>query len=169
VIEPYNPDWERAFEAERGRLQAALGAIALRIEHHGSTAVPGLAAKPIIDIQVSVARLQPMDAYSARLRSCGYVHLPHPDDARCPFFHRPAAWPHTHHVHVVQASSDEERHTLVFRDYLRAHPESAREYEALKLDLATRFGSADAEARESYAAAKSSFVESILALCSAGL
>ena len=169
MIEPYNPDWERAFEAERGRLQAALGAIALRIEHHGSTAVPGLAAKPIIDIQVSVARLQPMDAYSVRLRSCGYVHLPHPDDARCPFFHRPAAWPHTHHVHVVQASSDEERHTLVFRDYLRAHPESAREYEVLKLDLAARFGSADAEARESYAAAKSSFVESILARYSAGL
>lgn len=169
TIQPYNPDWERAFEAERGRLQRALGPIALRIEHHGSTAVPGLAAKPVIDIQVSVARLEPMDAYSAPLRECGYVHVPHPDDGRCPFFHRPAAWPHTHHVHVVRANSDEERQTLVFRDYLRAHAESAREYEAVKLDLAARFGGADADSREAYAAAKSSFVESILARCSAGL
>ena len=169
TIEPYNPDWERAFEAERGRLQIALGPIALRIEHHGSTAVPGLAAKPIIDLQISVARLAPADAYSAPLRSCGYVHALHPDDARCPFFHRPATWPHTHHLHVVEANSAEERHTLAFRDYLRAHPESAREYEALKLDLAARFGGADAAAREAYAAAKSSFVESILTRCGAGL
>jgi GrpB-like predicted nucleotidyltransferase (UPF0157 family) len=163
AIVPYNPDWKREFAAERARLQAALGAIALRIDHHGSTAVPGLAAKPIIDIHISIERLQPMEPYAAALRSCGYVHAPHADDASCPFFHRPAAWPHTHHVHVVAAGSDEERHTLMFRDHLRAHPETAREYEALKRDLAARFGGGDPESREAYAAAKTTFVRSVLA------
>jgi GrpB-like predicted nucleotidyltransferase (UPF0157 family) len=162
TIRPHDPEWAREFARERERLQAALGSIAVRIEHHGSTAVPGLAAKPIIDIQIAVERLQPGGPYAAALRSCGYVHMPHADDARCPFFHRPAAWPHTHHVHVVEAGSEEERHTLVFRDYLRAHPEAARRYEALKRELAERYSGSDAESREAYASAKSSFVQSIL-------
>ena len=114
-IVPYDEAWPRLFAAERDRLSAALGPIALRIEHNGSTAVPGLAAKPVIDIQVSVARLQPLDRYAPALQRLGYVHLPHADDAFAPFFHRPAGWPHTHHVHVVEAGSAEERRTLAFR------------------------------------------------------
>ncbi len=162
TIQEYDPRWAAEFERERARLQAALGPTAIRIEHHGSTAVPGLAAKPIVDIQISVAALQPMEAYAAALRSCGYVHLPHADDVRCSFFHRPGEWPHTHHVHVVESGSEEERHTLTFRDYLRGHPDAAREYEAMKRDLAERFDGRAADSREAYAAAKSAFVESIL-------
>jgi mono/diheme cytochrome c family protein len=56
----------------------------------------------------------------------GYAHVPHPDDSFCPFFRRPRQWPHSHHVHVVRAGDAEERRTLAFRDYLRAHPETAR-------------------------------------------
>lgn len=163
MIEPYNPDWERAFEAERGRLQAALGAIALRIEHHGSTAVPGLAAKPIIDIQVSVASLQPLSTYAAPLAAIGYLHVPHSDDAFCPFFHRPDRWPHTHHVHVVASGSEEERRTLAFRDYLREHDDAARDYEHLKRELAAKPVGADAESRESYARAKTDIVARLVA------
>jgi len=126
MIVPYDPRWPAEFEAERDRIQTALGALALRIDHHGSTAVPGLAAKPIIDVQISVERLHSIEACAADLARLGYLHVPHPDDAVCPFFHRPDTWPHTYHVHVVEAGGDEERRTLAFRDYLRAHGEAAR-------------------------------------------
>src|SRR5262249_8534461 len=135
-VVPYDPQWPVAFEEEAGRIRAALGAVALRIDHNGSTSVPGLAAKPVIDIQVSVAELEPMDAYRQPLQSIGYTHVPHPDDSFCPFFHRPDTWPHSHHVHVVRGGGMEERRTLAFRDYLRGHPDCAREYERLKLHLA---------------------------------
>jgi GrpB-like predicted nucleotidyltransferase (UPF0157 family)/ubiquinone/menaquinone biosynthesis C-methylase UbiE len=158
----HDPGWAPAFEAERTRLMHALGPVALRIEHHGSTAVPGLAAKPIIDIQVSVASLQPLAAYARPLALCGYVHRPHADDAFAPFFHRPSTWPHTHHVHVVQAESDEERRTLAFRDYLRHDADAAREYETLKRELAARFGGASSESRDAYAEAKGPFVKAIV-------
>src|SRR5262245_5651894 len=161
-LHDHDPDWAAQFERERTRLTHALGPLALRIDHHGSTAVPGLAAKPIIDIQISVASLKPIEAYARPLALCGYVHMPHDDDSFAPFFHRPASWPHSHHVHVVQAESDEARRTLAFRDYLRAHPESAREYESLKRELAARFGGDGPESREAYAAAKSGFVEAIV-------
>jgi len=157
-IVPYDAEWPRMFETERRRISDALGALALRIEHNGSTAVPGLAAKPIIDIQVSVARLHPIDQYAPGLERLGYVHRPHRDDAFAPFFHRPAEWPHTHHVHVVEAGSNEEERTLAFRDYLRARPEAAREYGRFKRELAAQFLGGTAKAREDYATAKSAFV-----------
>ena len=135
-IVPYDPTWPTAFEAEAVRLRSALKALALRIDHHGSTAVPGLGAKPIIDIQVSVATLQPLSAYGAHLEVIGYVHVPHPDDSFCPFFHRPIYWPHSHHVHVVERGGCEERRTLAFRDYLRDYPDVSREYEVLKRTVA---------------------------------
>ena len=72
-------------------------------------------------------------------------------------------WPHVHHVHVVEAGGAEERRTLAFRDYLRAHPDAAREYEQVKRALAARIGGADDEAREAYARAKSISIEQILA------
>jgi len=157
----YDPNWPIAFAAERDRIAAALGTLALRIDHNGSTSVPGLAAKPIIDIQVSVPSLRPIEAYASGLRQLGYVHVPHPDDAFCPFFHRPPAWPHTHHVHVVQSGGVEERRTLAFRDYLREHPAVARQYEALKRGLAPQYDAADFASREAYATSKTAFVTSV--------
>lgn len=157
----YDPAWPTVFAAERGRIAAALGTLAVRIDHNGSTAVPGLAAKPVIDIQISVRRLHPIGAYAPRLVDLGYVHVPHQDDSFCPFFHRPAVWPHTHHVHVVLSGGAEERRTLAFRDYLREHPDVAREYEDLKRRLASRYTEDAASSREAYAEAKASFVESM--------
>jgi GrpB-like predicted nucleotidyltransferase (UPF0157 family) len=135
----------------------------LRVDHNGSTAIPGLAAKAVIDIQVSVAALQPMDAYSTPLLTLGYVHVPHEDDAVCPFFHRPSVWPHTHHVHVVHVGGSEERRTLAFRDYLRDHHDVSRGYEALKRELAARSVASDPESREVYARGKSDFIEHVVA------
>jgi GrpB-like predicted nucleotidyltransferase (UPF0157 family) len=162
IVVPYDPSWPQQFEAERDRIGRALEALALRIDHHGSTAVPGLAAKPVIDIQVSVAPLHPIAIYVERLEPLGYIHLPHADDAVCPFFHRPVEWPHTHHVHLVEAGGDEERRTLAFRDYLREHPLVAREYETLKRRLAAEFGAGDPGSREAYAAAKSDFIARVI-------
>ncbi|MDE3097753.1 MAG: GrpB family protein [Chloroflexota bacterium] len=163
TIVPYDPRWPAAFAAEAARMRAALGDLAVRVEHNGSTAVPGLAAKPIIDIQVSVAALAPMDSYRVPLQAIGYTHVPHADDACCPFFHRPHDWPHTHHVHVVATGGAEERRTLAFRDYLRDHPETAREYAALKRRLAPRFSAATLASRQAYAGAKTTFVERVVA------
>jgi GrpB-like predicted nucleotidyltransferase (UPF0157 family) len=117
-IVPYDSAWPTQFEAEAYCIREALGYLAVRIDHNGSTSIPGLAAKPIIDIQVSVESLQPIGTYREPLRSIGYVHVPHEDDSFCPFFHRPSNWPHTHHVHVVKAGGYEERRTLAFRDYI---------------------------------------------------
>ena len=161
-VVPYDSRWMADFEQERDRLESALGDVAVRIDHNGSTAVAGLAAKPVIDIQVSVVRLQDVQSYAPALEGLGYAHLPHADDDRCPFFYRPGEWPHTHHVHVVEAGGEEERRTLAFRDYLRQHPEAAREYAALKQDLAARHDGSTAESREAYADAKTSFVNRIV-------
>jgi GrpB-like predicted nucleotidyltransferase (UPF0157 family) len=163
-IVPYDPIWPSTFEAEAIRIHETLGSVAVRIDHHGSTSVPGLAAKPIIDIQISVENLQPMDAYREPLRTLGYVHVPHADDSFCPFFHRPPHWPHTHHVHVVKAGGDEERRTLAFRDYLRDHKDDARNYEQLKRKIAGQLNPNDDQSRELYARAKTEFIERIIAI-----
>lgn len=163
-IAPYDPAWAEAFAVERRRIAEALGEIALRIDHHGSTAVPGLAAKPVIDIQVSVRNLQPMSAYGAALERLGYVHVPHADDAVCPFFHAPSEWPHTHHIHVVEAGASEERRTLAFRDYLRQHADVAREYDALKRRLSAVHSAAGEESRQAYTDAKTEFIAKVTRL-----
>ncbi len=152
------------FEAEAHRVRTALGQLALRVDHHGSTSIPGLGAKPIIDIQVSVAALQPVAAYGERLEAIGYVHVPHPDDAFAPFFHRPAKWPHSHHIHVVEGGGAEERKTLAFRDYLRDQAGVAREYEQLKQSLARQLVATTHESREAYARAKTEFIERVVAI-----
>src|SRR6266446_2506277 len=111
-IMPYDPSWASEFETERDLVSHALGQLARRIDHSGSTAVPGLEAKPIIDIQVSVEKLNPIRAYAEPLAGLGYRHAPHSDDAVCPFFHRPSEWPHSHHIHVVESGGLEEQRTL---------------------------------------------------------
>ena len=123
---------------------------------------PGLAAKPVIDIQISVQQLHPLTAYAATLEGLGYQHRPHPDDSFCPFFYRPGAWPHTHHIHVVEAGGEEERRTLAFRDYLREHESIAVEYEELKRRLAPQYAAAEFSSRQAYADAKGEFINRIV-------
>jgi GrpB-like predicted nucleotidyltransferase (UPF0157 family) len=161
-ISSYDPHWVVEFESERGRIARALGELACRIDHNGSTAVPGLEAKPIIDIQVSVDALQVIPSYAEPLATLGYAHVPHVDDAVCPFFHRPREWPHTHHVHVVQSGGHEERRTLAFRDFLREHGDVAREYVTLKKHLAALADADEVLSREAYANAKSEFIDHVV-------
>jgi GrpB-like predicted nucleotidyltransferase (UPF0157 family) len=158
----YDPAWPGRFEAEAKRIASALGPAALRIDHVGSTAVPGLAAKPVIDIQVSVRALHPLEPHLLPLVGLGYTHVPHPDDAFYPFLHRPAQWPHSHHVHLCEAGGAEEIRQLAFRDLLRDHPELAAAYADEKRRLAAGHSSASFESRTAYSDAKSAFIEPLI-------
>lgn len=136
-IVPYDPSWPALFECEAAALRQALRSVAMRVDHVGSTAVPGLAAKPIIDIQISVASLAPMDAYRSPLESLGYLYQPGPDpEDDYPFFGKPPQRPRSYHVHLCQAGGDAERRHLAVVDFLRAQPAEAEAYGALKRRLA---------------------------------
>ena len=162
IISPYDPAWPGSFDAEAKRIESAMGAAAVRIDHVGSTAVPGLAAKPVIDMQLSVRVLHPLEPHLRPLVALGYTHVPHPDDATYPFLHRPSEWPHSHHLHLCEAGGGEERRHLAFRDFLREHPEEAAAYADVKLRLALEFDARDFESRNAYAEAKSVFIDPIV-------
>lgn len=163
TIVPYDPRWPRLFEEEAARVRAVMGSHALRIEHVGSTSVPALAAKPVIDIQVSVASLNSPGLYAERLSQLGYVHIPlGPFDLVYPFFQKPAEWPCTHHIHLCVLGLEQERRHLAFRDYLRRHPVVAIEYVKLKRRLAAAHDGATLQSREHYSLSKTDFVESVL-------
>src|SRR6185369_7550700 len=163
VITEYDARWPVLFEEEAHRLRAVLGLAALRIEHVGSTSIPGLAAKPVIDIQVSVASLAPHGRYVAAMATLGYRHVAFGDfDLVYPFFHKPIEWPSTHHVHLCESGGQQEWKHLAFRNHLRAHPEAARQYEALKRELATVHSGSTPRSMEAYSLAKSEFVANVL-------
>ena len=137
-IAAYDPAWPGRF-AELGReFRAGLGGVALRIDHIGSTSVPGLAAKPIIDLQVSVAAFEPLEAFKLPLERLGYVYRADNPERTKRYFREPPGRRRTH-VHVRRAGGFSEQWALLFRDYLRAHGEVAAEYGAVKRRLAVRF------------------------------
>ncbi|HSA55358.1 MAG TPA: GrpB family protein [Gemmatimonadaceae bacterium] len=161
VIVPYHPEWPGEFEKERTRLQETFASTNAAIEHVGSTAVPGLAAKPVIDIMVGVAALWEVEARIDNLRAEGYEYVP-AYEAQLPqrrYFRKPLAEPRTHHVHCVLRESSFWHDQLAFRDYLRTSPTAARAYATLKRDLASRY----AADREAYSGGKSDFIMTILA------
>jgi GrpB-like predicted nucleotidyltransferase (UPF0157 family) len=135
-IVDYDPQWPVRFEDERTRLAEAFGDDAIQIDHIGSTAVPGLAAKPIIDIVVA-ARTFPLPASRiTAVERLGYEHLGEYGIPGRAYFRRRSPRPRTHHVHVYAAGSDQIRDYLLFRDRLRAHPAEAASYAELKRELA---------------------------------
>lgn len=159
----HDPHWRRGFDAEAARLRALWGAEALRIDHVGSTSVPGLEAKPVIDIQVSVRTLEPHGWARPRQQALGYTHVDLGDfDRVYPYFHRPVDWPHSHHVHLCEAGGEQERRHLAFRDFLRRHGDTAGEYVVLKRTLAQQHRGATREERERYSLAKGDFIEAVL-------
>jgi GrpB-like predicted nucleotidyltransferase (UPF0157 family) len=160
----YDRGWPDAFRIEAAAIRARLGDRALRIDHVGSTSVPGLVAKPVIDLQVSVVSLMPDPRLHADLAALRYEHVRvGPFDAVYPFFTKPGIWPCTHHVHLCVAGSPQERDHLAFRDYLRLHPSVAAEYGRLKRALAARHHGITLDSQEQYSLAKSSFVNAVVA------
>jgi len=155
-IVDYDPRWPDLFRAYRVDLAAALGPSALRIDHVGSTAVPGLAAKPVIDIQVAVPDQDDLDSYQATLEATGLrLHYLEPGWS----MFQPTG-ERTRHVHVTTAGSPREREQRLFVAYLRTFPERRDGYAALKRELAARFR----DDRDGYTMAKSAFVAVTLAL-----
>jgi GrpB-like predicted nucleotidyltransferase (UPF0157 family) len=133
-VVPYDPAWPGRFQAWRGRLAGRLGAGALRIEHVGSTSVPGLDAKPIVDIQVSVAEMDQEDTYAPQCQAAGLQLRSRDREHR--YFRPPADRPRDVHVHVCTAGSHWEGVHLLFRDYLRANPPARDAYAAMKREAA---------------------------------
>lgn len=157
IIEDYDPTWPEAFTRLRERMEQALGSLALRVEHVGSTSVPGLAAKPIIDLTVVVASREDVAEAIRRLAAIGYVHDGDQGIPGREAFTGPPG-PPIHHLYVCAKGNRELQRHLLFRDYLRAHPETARQYGELKKALAERF----CTDREGYSQAKTEFVEGVL-------
>lgn len=151
-VVPYDPAWASRFEEWRIRLADAIGPAARRIEHVGSTSVPGLAAKPIIDIQVSVDDPEDEASYVSAIERCGLVLRSREPGHR--YFRPPAGRGRDVHVHVCAVGSPWQRAHLLFRDYLRAHPAVRDAYAVLKRDLARHY----AADRLAYTDAKSAFV-----------
>lgn len=137
IVEP-NPAWPALAERELRRVQDAVGDVAVRLEHVGSTAVPGLAAKPIVDLQLSVAALEPRERYVAPLERLGYLFAPAPESPDYHFFAKPPERPRAYHLHVCQAGGEQELRHLAVRDFLRAHPGEAARYAALKRAVVAR-------------------------------
>jgi GrpB-like predicted nucleotidyltransferase (UPF0157 family) len=167
VISEYNPEWPSLYQQERAAVQAALGEMVVVVEHVGSTAVPGLAAKPIIDLLVGVRSLAEARASGIEpLLRLGYTYIPEyeswlPGEL---FFRKGIPGPWTHHAHVMEPSNPRWRDFLLFRDYLRAHPRTAATYANLKKSFAVRFGDDIAAYRD----AKRNFVKKVTAKALAG-
>jgi putative glutamine amidotransferase len=136
-ISDYDEAWPGIFEREAARIRAALGGLVVRIDHVGSTAVPGLAAKPIIDIQLSLRSLEPREAYVPRLQGIGFAHRGDPVSGEHEFLLKDDEQDRTVHLHVCRSGSGWERRHLAFRDLLRADPGLANDYARLKRKLAT--------------------------------
>ncbi|MEH3033843.1 MAG: GrpB family protein [Aeromicrobium erythreum] len=153
LAEP-DPTWPDRFRVERDTVVAALRDRALRVDHIGSTSVPGLAAKPIVDLDLSVADPDDEDAYLPDLLAAGYVLRVREPGHR--MVRRPTL---DVHVHVCAAGSDWERRHLLFRDHLRAHPDDRALYEQVKRGLAGR----EWADTNDYADAKSEVIQAITA------
>jgi len=157
IVVPYDPAWPAIFAELGGRLRGALGETALRIDHIGSTSVPGLEAKPIIDVQISVRSLEPVDPFRRPLEGLGFVfRAGNPELTKRYFRERPGD--RRTHIHVRRAGSWAEQFALLFRDYMRTHGEDARRYAQLKYRLAEEY----AEDRYGYTDAKAPFIWEIM-------
>ena len=161
-IVDYDPQWAILYVEEKRRILEVIGHIIVGIEHVGSTAVPNLGAEPIIDIMVAVPHLSDAKKCIEPLRGIGYEYVPE-HEASFPegrFFHKGHFPKERHyHLHIVERTTDFWKEHLVFRDYLRAHPEVAQEYYELKKRLAIKYTSD----HDAYTTAKTPFIESVIA------
>lgn len=158
-IAEYERAWPALFERARALIAGALGDLVVAIEHVGSTAVPGLGAKPVIDIMAGLRSLAHHEPCVPPLQALGYTYKGELDIPGRHYFRKPARGPRTYQIHMVEQGGDFWRRHLLFRDYLRGHSDEARAYYELKLRLAAEFRMD----REGYTEAKSEFIEAALA------
>lgn len=154
VIVQYDPRWPDAYRAETSRITEATGDLFLKFEHVGSTAVAGLAGKPVVDILAGVRSLEDVAPHLPALAELGYPQIPFLP-GRLFFLKR--GLPESYNIHVIPAANFSNEPQLLFRDYLRAHPEIADEYARLKCEIVERI-----KVYQEYMPAKAKFIESIL-------
>ena len=167
IITEYNRNWPRIYKEEEAHILQVIGDYIEDIQHVGSTSVPGLGAKSIIDIMIGIHKLSLVDKCVQPLHSLGYEYLGEFGIPGRHYFRKPpeALTMHrTHHLHMVETNNDGWKRNILFRDYLRTHPEDAKQYEVLKRALAKQFGSD----REGYTDAKTEFIETVLAKATLG-
>ncbi|ALB62745.1 hypothetical protein AFK62_09635 [Cronobacter condimenti 1330] len=164
TLEPYDPAWPARFDEEAQRVRATLGAVARIVHHIGSTSVPGLAAKPVIDMLLEVSSLAALDACNARMQALGYTPRgEHGIAGRRYFIKGDSA--RTHHLHAFETGSEHITRHLAFRDYLRRHDDAANEYQRIKFAAARDSGFQS----DSYSEQKTAFIERIERLGTGGL
>jgi len=155
-IATYDPSWPEIYAGEARAIRQALGDVLIGIEHVGSTAVPGLAAKPVVDMVVRVSSLA---ASTLALGALGYDCRGENGIPRRLFFRKGfVEFKRTHHLHLIEAGHEQWLSMLAFRDYLRAHPGDARRYEDLKRALAEKY-----QENRAYTRGKADFIQAILA------
>ena len=161
ILTPYSPDWPNQFHAIREELLSAFAPTVVTIEHIGSTSVPGLAAKPVLDVLLGASSLADIESKIKPLSEIGYSYVPK-YEREIPmrrYFVRSSATSLRVHLHAVELDSRIWQEHLAFRDRLRADANLRSEYQALKLRLAEEF----ADDKAAYTAAKGPFIQAVLA------
>jgi GrpB-like predicted nucleotidyltransferase (UPF0157 family) len=164
VVE-YDPEWPRTYEEEKGLILDAIGEHVRSIEHVGSTSVPGLGAKPIIDIIAGLDSGEAADRCLPALAAIGYNDVT-PEPTEEDWYYCLGKAPHSpgFHLHLMKHGSGFLMRHILFRDYLRAHPDTAREYYVLKKRLAQKY----ADKREVYTESKTGFIENVIEIALKG-
>ena len=155
IVVDYNTNWAIQYEQEKIQILNALGDTVADIQHIGSTSVPGLAAKPVIDILLGL-EIPPSPIQISSLEALGYLYCGEFGIPGRHYFRR--GMPRTHQIHAVQVNSEFWKRHILFRDFLRTHPDAARQYEALKRDLAIKFR----YDRDRYTDSKAPLIEQLL-------
>lgn len=155
-VHPYDATWPIQFEREAKQLRTIFGEQLIAIDHIGSTSIPQLCAKPVIDILITVKQINDVDTLNMKMNAFEYVaHGTHGIEGRR-FFSK-GGDQRTHHVHVFEKGDAQIERHLLFRDYLRAHPEVAKQYGTLKEQLAAQYRME----KELYIAGKHDFIQFI--------
>jgi GrpB-like predicted nucleotidyltransferase (UPF0157 family) len=160
-LAPYTVEWRRCFEEEKVLLQAVIGQHVLDIQHVGSTSIPGMIAKPIIDIGVAVESFEEAKVCIQPIEQLGYEYRGERGIPRRHYFAK--GDPRTHHLHMNEIDSRDWENQVLFRDHLIQHPHLAEEYAALKVDLARRYPTD----RDAYLDGKAPFIERALEMARA--
>lgn len=160
LVVEYDPQWPVLFEEEKKKLAVALRDRFSWIEHIGSTAVPGLASKPVIDIGLGVRRLTDSGELIPRIERLGYIYDPVLEqlEPQRRFFWKGTPIVHTYHLHLAEVDHPVLLRPIRFRDFLQKHPETARKYGELKKELAKRCG----QDLDAYVAGKTAFIEMVM-------
>jgi GrpB-like predicted nucleotidyltransferase (UPF0157 family) len=156
-LREYTPLWEELYQEEEKRIRAIIGHLIIDIQHIGSTAIPNIKAKPILDMMVGMARLEDALSCQAPLEAIGYDYIAHADLPNDHVFGKGVV--RTHFLHVVEYESAEWVNPLRFRDRLRKDAELARKYEKLKQELKERFGNNPVQ----YTSEKLRFIREVIA------